>query len=182
VRRSYDFDWFKVKWRPHYGWIFDRTPAVVVIAIAPDDRMWLERIERPATGTTSWEMPGGGVDPDEDVVAAGLRELEEECGLVATAGARVLGGRLEPVPGMGTIPHYIVTAFGVVPKGRRAVQQKAEGILAVRQFDRAAICKMVRSGRINVLATLGALTASGWLQGEALPKGGRRKGVKVKSP
>ena len=165
VRRTYDFDWFKVKWLPRYGWVFERPPAVVVMAMSPDNRLWLERIARPATGTISWEMPGGGVDPDEDVIAAALRELEEECGLVATKGARQLGARFEVVPGMGRIPHYIVVASGVVPKGPRAVPQRKEGILAVRKFERSVVRKMVRAGRINVLATLGPLAVSGWLEG-----------------
>jgi 8-oxo-dGTP pyrophosphatase MutT (NUDIX family) len=113
---------------------------------------------------TSWEMPGGGVREDEKVVSAGLRELEEECGLVATKGARQIGGRFEVLPGMGRVPHYLVLASGVVPKGSRPVAQRKEGILAVRKFDRANVRSMMETGKISVLATLGPLAVSGWLE------------------
>jgi 8-oxo-dGTP pyrophosphatase MutT (NUDIX family) len=176
VRRTYDFDWFKVSWQRKYGWIFDRRPAVVVIALDPDDRIWLERIARVPTATASWEMPGGMIDADEDPVAAGLRELEEECGLVAPRSGRLLRGDLELAPGMGRFPHHVVIAAGVVPKGKRPVPQKEEGILAVKSFDRGQIRKMMRSGLISVLATLGPLAVSGWLEGyRPLRRSARRR-------
>jgi len=169
VRRTFDFEWFKVKWQPGYGWIFERRPAVVVAAISSDDRIWLEQIERIPTGSVSWEMPGGLIDADEDAVSAGLRELEEECGLVATRGGRLLRETCELAPGMGRFLHHIVVASGVVAKGRRPVAQKEEKILAVRRFDRAQVRRMMRSARINVLSTLGVLAVSGWLDGSPAP-------------
>ena len=39
--------------------------------------------QRCDTRAESWQMPQGGIDPGEDVVAAGLRELEEEIGTAA---------------------------------------------------------------------------------------------------
>lgn len=163
--RSYDFEWFKVKRLPRYGWVVDRSPAVVVVAVSPDDGLWLEQIERVPTGMSSWEMPGGGVQHGESIVTAALRELEEECGLVATDGARQLGQRFEIAPGMGKVPHFIVLARGVVPKGKKAVAQKSEGIVAVRKFSRNAVQRMVTRGDINVFATLGPLAVTGWLGG-----------------
>jgi len=37
MRRTFDFDWFKVRWLARYGWIVDRSPAVTVVPISPDD-------------------------------------------------------------------------------------------------------------------------------------------------
>jgi 8-oxo-dGTP pyrophosphatase MutT (NUDIX family) len=167
VQRTFDFDWFKVKWLPGYGWIIDRDPAIVVVPVAPDGSLWLARLERVPTGTSSWELPGGGIDRKEDIVAAALRELEEECALVARGGARVLPTPLELAPGMGRFPHHVVIASGVVPRGRCAVPQREEGIVAVRQFDRAAVRRMLKTGKISVQATAGALAVSGWLDGAA---------------
>jgi len=164
VRRTYDFDWFKIRWLPGYGWIFDRRPAVVVIALTPDDRIWLARIDRAPTNRASWELPGGMIDDGEDALTGGLRELEEECGLVASRG-RVLRHPLELAPGMGRFPHHVVVASGVVPKAKRPIPQKNEGVLAVRCFDRTQVRKMVRSQRICVMATLAPLLVSAWLDG-----------------
>jgi 8-oxo-dGTP pyrophosphatase MutT (NUDIX family) len=163
VKRTFDFDWFKVKWLPGYGWIVDRPAAVVTMPIAPDDRVWLARIKRIPTGATSWEFPGGMIDRGETIASAGLRELEEECGLMAKGPVRVLPKARELAPGMGRFPHHFVIASDVVPKGRNAVPQRDEGILAVRKFDRAHIRKMLLRGQIHVHPTIAALTLSGWL-------------------
>jgi 8-oxo-dGTP pyrophosphatase MutT (NUDIX family) len=160
VRRTYDFDFFKVRWLSRYGWIMDRSPAVVVVPIAPDDRIWLAKIDRAPTGSSSWEFPGGGID-GEDPVRAGLRELEEECGLVARR-ARLLRTAYELAPGMGRFPHRVVIAQGVVPRGKRAVAQAEEGIVQVKSFDRAGVRRLIRVGKMSVGATLTALGASGW--------------------
>jgi 8-oxo-dGTP pyrophosphatase MutT (NUDIX family) len=167
VRKTFDFDWFKVRWQPRYGWIFDRSPAVVVVPVANDGRVWLCRLEREPTGTASWELPGGAIDPGEDAISAGLRELDEECSLVARGGGRVVAAPFELAPGMGRFPHWIVVASNVEPRGRRALGQRDEGIVAVRRFDRARAAKLIRTGQLNVAATLAALVLSGWLDGLA---------------
>jgi len=162
VPRTHDFDYFKVRWVARYGWVMDRTTAVVVVPISPDDKIWLARMHRPPTGTRSWEFPGGGIDRGEDAVTAGLREMEEECGLIARR-AHVLRTVFELAPGMGRFPHRIVIAKDVMPRGRHPVPQKEEGILAVRSFDRAGVRRLIRGGRMLVGSTLFALAASGWL-------------------
>jgi 8-oxo-dGTP pyrophosphatase MutT (NUDIX family) len=165
VQRTFDFEWFKVKWLAGYGWIIDRPPAVVVVPVAPDGRVWLARLDRAPTGTRTWEFPGGGVDGDEDIVRAGLRELEEETSLVARGGGRLVRTPLELAPGMGRFPHHVVVASKVVPRGRRAVPQKEEGIVAVRRFDRTSVRRMLQRGAISVQPTVAALTVSEWLEG-----------------
>src|SRR4051812_49342909 len=122
--RTHDFKWFKIKWVPRYGWTMCRPPAVVVIPLAPDGRIWLAKMSRVPTGTVSWEVPGGAIDQGEDALEAGLREMEEECALVAKGGGELLPTVFELAPGMGTFPHRFVIARGVVPKGRRAVPQR----------------------------------------------------------
>ena len=92
-----------------------------------------------------------------------MRELEEETGLVARGKTRLLRTPLELAPGMGRFPHYVVIATGVVPKGRRVVPQRDEGIVAVRRFDRASVWRMLEGGKITVHATVSALAVCGWL-------------------
>ncbi len=59
----------------------DRTVALV--AITRDDQVVLARQFRPGPGRVLLELPGGIVEPDEDVVEAAARELVEETGFVA---------------------------------------------------------------------------------------------------
>src|SRR6185312_5453717 len=53
---------------------------VNVIALTRDDRIALVRQFRFGIDAFSWEIPGGIINPGEDPVAAGVRELREETG------------------------------------------------------------------------------------------------------
>ena len=157
ARRIHDFRWFQVCWLPKYGWIMRRGPAVVVVPVASDGKVWLERIHRPPTGIVSWEVPGGEVGPREDPVDAALRELSEECGLGAS-GARLLSPTLELASGMGSFPHHVVVARDVAPLGRRPVAQREEGIDRVQRFDRRRIRQMIKRGLVVMQPTISAIT------------------------
>jgi len=62
-------------------------PAVAILAFVDDARVVLVRQYRHLQQGPSWELPGGGVQPGEDPLAAAQRELREESGYRA--------GRLE---------------------------------------------------------------------------------------
>lgn len=53
--------------------------AVRALLIDPDDRVLLVRFEFPTA--TRWATPGGGIEPNEDILDALRRELIEEVGL-----------------------------------------------------------------------------------------------------
>lgn len=165
MKRSFDFDFFKVRWLARYGWIVDRPPAAVVVPESSDGRLWLVRIDRVPTQTRSWELPGGEVHAGETPIEAALRELAEETGLVARGGVELRRTTIEAAPGMGCMPHHVIVARGVEPDGRRPRPQRDEGILQVRRFTRGELARRVADGGIHVLATLGALAATGWLGG-----------------
>ncbi|MER7688177.1 NUDIX hydrolase [Streptomyces sp. NPDC097610] len=57
--------------------------TVAVVAFTEDGQGILVRQFRPGPGKVLAELPGGLVGPDEDVVAAGIRELLEETGFQA---------------------------------------------------------------------------------------------------
>lgn len=64
-----------------YYWI-DPPDAVAVVAVEDGEVVLLEQYFARIGG---WQptVPGGGVDPDESYVEAGVRELREETGFVA---------------------------------------------------------------------------------------------------
>lgn len=55
-------------------------PNVGVVLFRPDGRVWLGR-RAGAAAPNNWQFPQGGVDPDEDLQTAALRELAEETGV-----------------------------------------------------------------------------------------------------
>jgi len=71
---------------------------VNVVALTPDRQLVLVRQFRYGTDDFSLEIPGGVMDPGEDPITAGLRELREETGFTGT-GARLLGS-VHPNPAM----------------------------------------------------------------------------------
>jgi ADP-ribose pyrophosphatase len=71
---------------------------VNVVALTPDGHLVLVRQFRYGINEFSLEIPGGVMDPGEDPVTAGLRELREESGYVGTR-ARLLGA-VHPNPAM----------------------------------------------------------------------------------
>jgi 8-oxo-dGTP pyrophosphatase MutT (NUDIX family) len=69
---------------------------VNVVALTPDGRLVLVRQFRYGINEFSLEIPGGVMEPGEDPVTAGLRELREETGY-AGAPAKLLGS-IHPNP------------------------------------------------------------------------------------
>jgi 8-oxo-dGDP phosphatase len=66
-----------------YGVVHFRNLAAGVVAFDDDDRIVLVGQHRYTLGRDSWEIPEGGVGPDETALAGIQRELREETGLEA---------------------------------------------------------------------------------------------------
>ncbi len=65
------------------GGSWSRRRAARVVVLDPQDRVLLIEARDPARRSTVgwWEIPGGGVDPGEEIVEAVRRELWEEAGI-----------------------------------------------------------------------------------------------------
>jgi len=67
-----------------YGVVHFANAAVGVVAIDDDDRVVLVGQHRYTLDNDSWEIPEGGVAPDEDPLDGIRRELREETGVEAS--------------------------------------------------------------------------------------------------
>lgn len=68
-----------------YGVIHFQNHAVAIVAIDAQDRVVLVGQWRYTIDAYSWELPEGGVPPDEAPLAGAQRELREETGLQAAS-------------------------------------------------------------------------------------------------
>ena len=100
--------------------------TVALVALTEDGRVVLARQFRPGPGTVIDELPGGMVDPGEDIAAAGARELLEETGYAATS-VEVVGSSW--LAGFSTIRRYAAVA--------RGCRRVADPIQAGDEFSRA---------------------------------------------
>ena len=63
--------------------IVDSPDWINVVAITPDENVIMVRQFRHGTDSITLEIPGGLVDPGEDMLSAAQRELREETGYVS---------------------------------------------------------------------------------------------------
>jgi hypothetical protein len=116
-RTVYENRWIRVEENdvvgPHgegiYGVVEMQHPAVFVVAVDDDDRVCLVSLERYTTGR-SWEVPAGGSDGEDPLVAA-QRELAEEAGITAARWTAL--GRMNALNGIARAPEFVFLAQGI---------------------------------------------------------------------
>ena len=85
--------------------------AVLIVPIAPDGRLVMERQFRYPVGRVMLEFPAGKIDPEETPLATAQRELREEAGYAAGNWQRL--GTVHPEIGYSTeaIEMYVATGL-----------------------------------------------------------------------
>ena len=139
--------------------VIDAPDWVNVVALTPDGLIVLVRQFRFGTDDFSLEIPGGIVEPDEDPVAAGVRELREETGY-AGASARVLAV-VDPNPAFQRNRCHLILVEGAVKEG--GVDWDADEEIAVSAAPVADVLARARSGKItHSLVLCGLFHFEGW--------------------
>lgn len=125
---------------------------VNVVARTPDDRLVLVRQFRFGVDALSLEVPGGAIEPGEDPVAAGMRELSEETGY---GGNPRLLGSVHPNPAILDNRCHIVLVEGAVHRG--PVKWDHDEEIEVSTEPVGDVLAWARSGRITHSLTVAAL-------------------------
>lgn len=133
--------------------VIDAPDWVNVLALTPDHRLVLVNQFRYGIAAFSWEIPGGMIDPGEDPVAAGLRELQEETGYVG-ASARLLGS-VNPNPAIMNNRCHLVFVESAARTGKPEWDDDEEIEVTTLPVDE--VYAWARSGRITHSLVLNAL-------------------------
>jgi len=125
--------------------VLEMPDWVNVVALTPDSQVVLIEQYRFGSSEVTLEIPGGVMDPGEDAVAAGSRELLEETGY--TARSFTLLGHVEPNPAIQTNRCYTVLAEGAVPCGTQSLDEKEDIGVILRPL--AELPRLLREGAIR---------------------------------
>ncbi|WP_072314590.1 NUDIX domain-containing protein [Agrococcus sp. Marseille-P2731] len=162
TRIAYENPWIRVHedevTRPDggeglYG-VVELRDAVFVVALDEDDAVVLVTIDRYTIGRDSLEVPAGGSDDQEPLVAA-QRELLEETGLEASEWMPL--GSLDALNGIARAREHVFLARGLSQAADAAESQGEEGISAVTRVPFGEALAMCGDGRIRDGETIAAL-------------------------
>jgi 8-oxo-dGTP pyrophosphatase MutT (NUDIX family) len=128
----------------HHVLRFPRPSVGAVVVNDDRDRMLLIWRHRHITDTWGWEIPAGWAEPDEDLVAAVAREIEEETGHRAATIEPMATYR--PMAGISTMVYTVYLATDVVKVGEPT--DTAES-LRVEWVAMADIPELVQAGHVT---------------------------------
>ena len=131
--------------RLHDFWVLETSDWVNIVALTPDEQVVLVRQYRFGSQQVTLEIAGGVIDPGEDPLVAGIRELREETGYQADSAS--LLGFVEPNPGIQNNRCYTVLALGCRPLFGQELDERED--IAVETRPLAAIPELLVSGQIT---------------------------------
>lgn len=125
--------------------VIDSPDWVNVVALTDDDEVLIIEQFRHGTEEVTVEIPGGTVDPGEDPLAAGVRELREETGYAG--GAAELIGTVTPNPALLNNRCHTLLVRGVVRQGAPQFDGLEE--IRTRLVPLEDVPELIRSGVIT---------------------------------
>lgn len=146
----------KGKISPYF--VIEKTESVFILASDSSDEEGLCLIKqcRYPTGTISWELPAGAIDPGETPLQAAQRELKEETGILANKWDYIC--QFPVGAGLTTNVGHIFTAEDL--ELTQDHRQEDEGIFDMRFFNGSQIIKMMSTGDFIDAPSIAALTLS----------------------
>jgi len=150
----------------HDFYVVHLADAVHVIALTPENELLLVRQFRAASGRDSLEVPGGLIDPGEDPLEAGARELLEETGYAGDPPSLV--GTLWSNPSLVTSRTTTIVVRNVRRVAEPRLDQTEE--LTLERVPADDVFRLVQEGRIDhALVVAGLLWWRAAEQAKAAP-------------
>ena len=90
--------------------------SVAVIVENGEGQVLMERVARYPTQSVTWELPAGGVEGDESILEAAVREVEEETGCTTLEHQHIY--TYNPINGISDLCVYVVHCKAGQHKGQ----------------------------------------------------------------
>ncbi len=133
--------------------LFDFTDWVNVVAVTPDNQLVMIRQFRYGSRRQEIEIPGGMIDPGEDPVTAGCRELLEETGY--TGSDPFIIGKVCPNPALQRNYCYTIMVRDAVKSSEPRLDDMEDIECFLHSY--AEVAALVREGTIDHGLVLNAL-------------------------
>lgn len=153
------YDILREQWQEEGGrradfFVMDVRDWAMALALTPADELVLVRQFRFGSGSLTWEMPAGLVDPGEDPAVAAARELFEESGF---RGAEpVLLGSVHPNPAIQRNRCHVYLIADARGSGMAEAPDEHESF-DVAAVPMAEVRRMATDGRLSHAIVLTAL-------------------------
>jgi ADP-ribose pyrophosphatase len=144
--------------------------AVMIIPLLDSGELVMERQYRYVLGRHCLEFPAGKIDPGEEPLSTGRRELLEETGYVAREWTYL--ATIHPTVAYSTERVLVYLARGLEHRGSKLDEGE---FLEVLNLSLESLLELVRSGEITDVKTvigvfwLEKLRRGDWVAGPALP-------------
>jgi ADP-ribose pyrophosphatase len=122
------------------------TPGVAVLPLLPTGHVVLNLNYRHATRSWELELPRGGIQADETIEGAALREVKEETGLVASS-VIFLGNM---APDTGVLSSVIPVYMGKITAQEASNPEYSEAIAGVISFTKEELKQGLIQGYLEV--------------------------------
>lgn len=147
--------------------VVDHRGAVVIAALDEAERLYMVRQYRHAIGRPLLELPAGGLEPEEEPLAAAKRELREEVGLQAREWVHL--GSFYSSPGFANELLHAFLARGLTPADGEPDED--EDLTVVTRTLAETLGNLVEIQDGKTLATLCLLAAGRGLLREPASQG-----------